>query len=72
MEGFQAAVSQMEQELRPFQADKTKAKAALNKASKAVTAAQQELAMAKERKQVGCCAAMLCAGYHAVCTVCLY
>ena len=44
----------MEQELRPFQAEKTKAKAALTKANKAVTAAQQELAMAKERKQVGC------------------
>ena len=61
MDAFQAAVSQMEQELRPFQADKNKAKAALNKANKTVTAAQQELAVAKERKQVGCCAAMLCA-----------
>ena len=71
MDDFQAAVAQLDQELRPFQAEKNKAKAALNKANKAVTAAQNELVMAKERKQVGCRAAMLCAGCHAACTVCL-
>ena len=65
MDGFQSAVAQIEQELRPFQAEKNRLKAALNKANKAVTAAQHELAMAKERKQVGCCAAMLCTGCHA-------